>query len=188
MPTPLPATETPAAEAETPTVPSWVTDGTFDPTRAWTLIENLREEVATVKAERDTFKADAETARSEAETARAEVETAKTQAEERATAAERSLWTERALRRHPLPEGLSEEDEAELLSFLSGDSEEAVVKKAARLEALRGGPKAKEPEGETPPPALGGLPEAALTPGHGGDPKVNFDAAAIAKTARQRTT
>lgn len=183
------ASTEPTAAVQTP---PWEADGkTFDPERAWTLIVNLRQEVADGKAQVTALTAERDEAKTAAEAAATDAATAREQAEQRASAAERALWTERALRKHPLPEGLDEEEEADLLSFLSGDSEEAVVKKAARLESLRGGKKVEPAETGDPAPTaeeiLGDRPAPALNPGHGGTPPATFDAAAIAKAARNTT-
>lgn len=186
-----PAEQDPASKADKAQTPPWGDAENFDPERAWRLIENLREEVASIKAERDALKADADK-RADAEKTDLQraVERAEA-AEQRAKEAERSLWTERALRKHPLPEGLDEETEAEFLAFLSGDSEEEIVRKAARLEALRGGAKSadEKPDGEQGAGAeqsaqVPGKPAPALVPGHGGDAAEPFDPDAVAQAAR----
>lgn len=178
--------DAPKTEDPKPSTPPWGDDANFDAARAWTLIENLKADVEKIKVERDTIKTDRDSLKTAADTA-ADAEKTEAQkiadraaaAEERAKTAERSLWTERALRKHPLPAGLDEETEAEFLAFLSGESAEEIERKAARLAALSG--KAETP-GEAP--ANSTRPTPNLTPGHGGTPPVPFDAAAVAKAAR----
>lgn len=187
-------TDTDAPADKTASTPPWGSDENFDAARAWTLISNLRDEVGTIKAERDSLKASADE-RAAAEQTDAERAAARaTQAEERAKAAERALWTERALRKHPLPEGLSDEEEADFVAFLSGETPEEIERKAARLAALRGAEKTADegtPSGDQPgqaPAEIPGRPQPHLTPtpGHGGTQPEPFDAAAIAKAARAR--
>ncbi|WGH21354.1 scaffolding protein [Arthrobacter phage Emotion] len=170
------------ATDEDKSTPPWGDD--FDAAKAWTLIQNLRSDKETLKTERD-----------EAQT---KLQASK-DAEDRAVKAERELWTERALRKHPEAEDLAE--------FLTGDTEEEILTKAAKLAGVRkpadDGDKGDKPDadkdkgdadkdkGGSSPDKGDGLPAKPtpnLTPGHGGEESKPFDAEAIAKAARAAGT
>ena len=157
----------------------------FDEAKAWTLVQNLRGDKTTLQADLAT----ARQALTEAETKATAGETEK----DRADKAERSLWVERALRKHPTVSN-------DFGDFLSGDTEEEILAKAERLASV-GQPKAPaasdpKPDADAKPddpkpdadpaPALPGkpVPDLTLTPGHGGDVAEPFDPAAIAAKAR----
>jgi hypothetical protein len=158
--------------------PPWGEVENFDADKAWTLILNLRKDVETLKTDKATLtterdalvdeKAAAATAgQSEAEKADA----AARKTADDLTAARKELWVERALRKHSVPE--------ELMEFLSGDDEDAILAKAAKLAGLPA-PKAEEPAAKDDAAKPAGRPQAALTPGHGGDENV-FDPDALVK-------
>lgn len=153
--------QTPTTD-DAPAAPPWGDD--FDAERAWTLVQNLREDVATMKAERNEARAsaaDAANAARERDEARA------------------ALWAERAMRTHSLP--------AESARFLTGDTEEAVTEKAAALALMRTTPAAHAEEETAPTPALPSRPTPALVPAHGATPPPpQFDAAAVARRGRRR--
>lgn len=163
----------PAAPPAAPTKPApWGEN--FDPERAWRLVENLRADIASLKTERD-----------EARKSLQERETELSTITERATNAERGLWLEKALRKHPaLAEKVGEGDDAvDLSEFLKGDTEEEILRRAARLAALRS---PAPPKGDTPPPSTDdGRPKPDLVPGHGGTPAPPFDPDKIAAEARR---
>lgn len=167
--------DAPNADADKTSTPPWGDD--FDAARAWTLVVNLRAEVAdekeahaATKAERDTL-AEEKTA---AETAAQEATTAREAAEEATRTASRDLWIERAVRKHGLDD--------DLVEFLTGDDEEAILAKAERL-AGRNKPGKKDEE-NADAANLSGRPTPALTPAHGGDAPAPFDPDAIADSAR----
>lgn len=167
---------------DTSTTPPWGDD--FDASRAWTLLQNVRGDLAKAKDDLASERQARETAESALKDA--DPEGKLTAAETRAAEAERSLWTERALRKHSIAE--------ELVEFLSGDTEEAILAKAEKLS------KVGKPDGEQPKPDEekpdesadkpdGGLPPRPtpdLTPGHGGDTPAPFDPEAIANNARRK--
>lgn len=174
--------------------PPWGDD--FDAERAWALIQSLRAEKVTLKGERDTLKTERDTLTADLETARqartdeTDVDGKVAAAEKRATDAERGLYVERALRKHPGLEDLAE--------FLTGDTEDEIEAKAARLAAIgaKTPPAGDEGEDESSDPDpdaanedgepadLSTRPAPSLTPGHGGDESTPFDPVAIAKAAR----
>lgn len=169
-----------------PTTPPWGDD--FDAERAWTLIQNLRGDVETVKTERD----EARQERDDAKAADPEAADKLTAAETRAKTAETSLWTERALRKHSIDE--------DLVDFLTGDTEEEILAKAERLAgrskpadsadngdkggADKGGKPDADADASAGDQGLPGTPKPSLTPGHGGDTPAPFDPDAIAAKAR----
>lgn len=177
--------------------PPWGDD--FNAERAWSLITNLREEKATIKAERDAFKVERdEHARKLQESATGDKDADEKikDAIERATKAEKELYVERALRKFP--------DIADYAEFLSGDDEEAILAKAEKLASI-GKPKDDAKDGDKdgtdsdvsretdedkdghddPGAGLPGKPTPSLAPGHGGDETPAFDPVAIAKAARR---
>lgn len=170
--------------------PPWGDD--FDAERAWTLVQNLRADKDKLQGEKDTLTTELATerqAREDAEKAAkdADPEGKLSAAEKRAADAERSLWTERALRKHAIDE--------ELVEFLSGDTEEAILAKAEKLSKVGkpGTEKPKTDDEEKPDESAdkpdGGLPPRPtpdLTPGHGGDTPAPFDPEAIANNARRK--
>jgi hypothetical protein len=163
------------ADDKTTQTPPWGDD--FDAETAWTLVQNLRGEVkglktdkVALKTERDAFEAKVTEFENNGKTAE-ELAATKAQADADALkAAQRELWTERALRKHGVPE--------ELIEFLTGDDEEAILAKAEKLAGLKSAstPDPDDKGGDpTPPPST--RPASGLTPGHGGeetDP-VNLD-------------
>lgn len=178
-------------DTATPSTPPWGDD--FDAEKAWTLVQNLRGDKEKLQGEKDSLTAELTTerqAREDAEKAAKDVdpEGKLTAAEKRAADAERSLWTERALRKHAIDE--------ELVEFLSGDTEEAILAKAEKLSKVGkpgdekpGGEKSDEDKNGADKPEGGelqGRPAPALTPGHGGDSPAPFDPEAIASAARRK--
>lgn len=140
--------------------PPWGSDEDFSPARAWSLIENLRAEVAELKEAKTSANAEHE---------------AREAAEARAAEAERALLVERALRRHAIPEDLAD--------FIAAETEEEIEQRAETLAARLG---SGEPV-EEPTEDLGrSRPSPALSPGHGAEPEPTFDPAAVARRARGR--
>jgi hypothetical protein len=176
--------------------PPWGDD--FDAEKAWTLVQNLRADKDKLQGEKESLTGELTTERQAREAAETKLTEADsegkiTAAEKRAKDAETSLWTERALRKHP-------ELDEDLLDFLTGETEEEILGKAERL-AKRGKPADKpdgdKPDGDNPDgtkPAgdqtsgdgsgLPGTPKPDLTPGHGGDQKPAFDPDAIVSAIR----
>ncbi len=157
--------------------PPWGED--FDAEKAWTLIVNLRSDVQKAKD-----KADTETARADAaEKALAEAPDPAekvTAAEKRAADAERALLVERAIRKHSIPDDLAD--------FLTGDTEEEIEAKAARLASVgaKPGDEEQKPEDKAAEEVdESGRPKPALTPGHGGDGRERFDAALVVAAVRE---
>jgi len=156
----------------------------FDETKAWTLIQNLRadktrltESLATERQARETAEEAAKSSDTDGKIAAAE---------KRATDAERSLYVERALRKHSIDE--------DLVDFLTGDTEEEILARAERLakvstpKADGEKPAADKPDGEEgdkPAPELPERPTPGLTPGHGGTPPEPFDADAVVTSIRK---
>jgi hypothetical protein len=156
---PDPSTETPEGQQpDDETTPPWGDD--FDAARAWTLVQNLRADLAKAKEKRQERDPDSDAKITAAET--------------RATAAERALYVERALRKFPEVE--------DLVEFLTGDTEEEIAAKAERL-ASHGKPAGESTDNSGDAPS--GKPQPALTPGHGGAEPDPFDPDAIAKRARR---
>lgn len=168
-----PSTETPNAETpkEEQTHP-WGDD--FDPARAWSTItqqreaeKELREKLASFeKAEQE--RADAGKTELERAIARAE------KAEQAAKAAQRAS----VLAKSGLPE--------ELHDFVTGETDEAIAAQVEKLTAALAAKDAGKTPGETPDAdevKTTSRPQAALTPGHGGD-EAPFDADAIVAAVR----
>lgn len=164
-----------------PTPKTPVIEGDYDQERMTRLVENLRAELAGVKADAATSKA-ALQVREDAEKSDADKLTDRiAKADKAAADARRELLVERAVRKHNLPD--------DVVEFLTGDDADAIEAKAVRLAALSGG--TKTPEGDPAPVVDEGLPkvpEPVLTPGHGSgsDGGVAFDAKAIAAAVRNR--
>jgi hypothetical protein len=154
----------------------------FDAETAWTLVTNLRadkttlqEKVTSLTAEVESVTAERDAAASERDAAVTERDTARQDAEK----VQRETLVARIAREHELPE--------DLLEFLTGDTEDAIVAKATRLAAL-GKPAAPAGESTAETQEVSGVPAKptpGLTPGHGADPKPAFDPDAIASAARQ---
>jgi len=182
--------ENPAQTATS--TPPWGDD--FNAETAWTLVQNLRGDKDKLQTEKDDLTSKLTTERqartdAEAKLTDADPEGKLTAAETRAKVAETSLWTERALRKHP-------DLDEDLVDFLTGDTEEEILGKAERL-AKRGKPDGDKPadktedkpDGDKPADkpdgdGLPGTPKPDLTPGHGGDPKPAFDPDQIVSAAR----
>jgi hypothetical protein len=179
-------------DTATTSTPPWGDD--FDAEKAWTLVQNLRGDKEKLQGEKDSLTAELATerqAREDAEKAAKDTDPdgKLSAAEKRAADAERSLWTERALRKHEIDE--------ELVEFLAGDTEEAILAKAEKLskvgkpgsEKPKGdeGKDGEKPSGDSAPPEgdLQSRPAPTLTPGHGGDTPAPFDPEAIASAARK---
>ncbi|KTR04356.1 hypothetical protein [Curtobacterium luteum] len=161
--------------------PPWGDD--FDAERAWTLVQNLRADKDKLQGEKDTLTTELATerqARGDAEKAAkdADPEGKLTAAEKRAADAERSLWTERALRKHSIAE--------ELVEFLSGDTEEVILAKAEKLSRAGAAAAPAPAEEPTPSAEVPVRPAPDLTPGHGGEPTPEFSPATVAAALRAR--
>ncbi|WP_067201075.1 hypothetical protein [Microbacterium sp. XT11] len=159
--------QTPADESkETSSTPPWGDD--FDPARAWETITKLRNVERDLKAKVAKFeqeeqeRADAEKSELDKAIARAE------RAEQAALAAKRDA----ALAKANLPE--------ELHAFVTATDDDGIADQIAKLTAALGasdkGGKEETPSQEEQKPS--GRPQAALTPGHGGE-EAPFDADAI---------
>jgi hypothetical protein len=165
---------------DTTSTPPWGDD--FDAARAWRSAE--RSSFAFARSPRTFCRSVQARETAESALSDADPEGKLTAAEKRAADVERSLWTERALRKHEIDE--------ELVEFLSGDTEEAILAKAEKLSKVRK-PDAEKPEAaaekdaEKPSPEgdLQSRPAPNLTPGHGGDTPAPFDPEAIASAARK---
>jgi len=154
--------------------PPWGND--FDAEKAWTLLQNVRKDKTDLIAEKATLVGQV------AELQTAIQAKADEKLEDKLAAAEKSLFVERALRKHPEAE--------EFLDFLTGETEDEITAKAERLAKAgkpKGDPKPDDKKGddkkgdETPNPAdLQRRPGENLTPGHGGEQTVAFDAKSIA--------
>lgn len=147
--------------------PPWEREGqTFDPARAWALVQSLRGERDTIRTERDTYKGkvtDAERA------AMTDLQRAQTEAQENAQAAETSAG-ETARLRAAIKYGLTEED----LGFLAGVKPDEVDAKAKALATRLGIPApggGQRPPSERPTEHLRG----------GGDPTSQTEAVDVAK-------
>lgn len=190
--TEAPQTAAPDATAEgsqdqpTTEAPPWGDD--FDPARAWQTICHLRDEVRAAKAaaaeaaERaaeapeeaapDGNPGDAPSGPEEGTDDATKALADRVAAAERdAAEARRALWVERALRKYDVPDDLHD--------LVTGDTEEAVTAIAERL-AGRTRP-TKAPAADDMPRR----PDAALTPGHGGEAPKPFDPDALAARARR---
>lgn len=168
-------------DTATPSTPPWGDD--FDAEKAWTLVKNLRGDKEKLQGEKDSLTAELTTerqAREDAEKAAKDVdpEGKLTAAEKRAADAERSLWTERALRKHEIDE--------ELVEFLSGDTEEAILEKAEKLSRAGAAAASAPAEEPTPGADVPVRPAPDLTPGHGGEPTPKFSPATVAAALRAR--
>lgn len=159
---------------DTSTTPPWGDD--FDASRAWTLLQNVRGDLAKAKDDLASERQARETAESALKDA--DPEGKLTAAETRAAEAERSLWTERALRKHSIAE--------ELVEFLSGDTEEAILAKAEKLSRAGAAAASAPAEEPTPGADVPVRPTPDLTPGHGGEPTPEFSPATVAAALRAR--
>lgn len=159
----------PAEESKekTSTTPPWGDD--FDPARAWETITRQREAEKELKDKLAAYEK-AEQERADAE----KTELEKLQARlEKAEADVKAAQRAAVLAKSGLPE--------ELHGFITGDTEEAIADQVAKLTAAlgasdKGGDKEAKPSEEEQKPS--GRPQAALTPGHGGE-EATFDADAI---------
>lgn len=159
-----PVTPDPAAPADAST-PPWGAD--FDAERAWTLVQALRADVAKAKATGQAPATPAKPADPAPATPPAPADPdALTAAEARAVAAERELHVERARRKFP---DLGDD----LVEFLTGTTEDAILAQAERLAKVGAAPSAPTTDPTT------GKPVPALTPGHSADESTAFDAAAV---------
>lgn len=170
-------------DAEKPAqTPPWGED--FDAEKAWRLIQNLRADKDGLTEKVDSLTTELQESQKTAETATEKL----TAAEKARDEATHGLSIQKALRAHPDLEGYEE--------FLTGEDEEAILAKAARLSKI--GAKDDEddpkPDGEKPPKGdddddddsdLPGRPNPSLKPGHGGDSPAPFDAEALAREARE---
>lgn len=103
----------------------WGSDEEFDPEKAWTLIENLRKEVGTIKADRDHLKAKAQEIEDAKLGEKERAEKTATEATQRAAKAE----ADAARLRVALKKGLTETQAKRLV----GESEEDLEKDADEL-------------------------------------------------------
>jgi seryl-tRNA synthetase len=175
-------TEAQTNEADKGTKPEgsnpWGDD--FDAEKAWKLVQNLRGEVADLKAakstveqERDALKKAKDDAADEGKTELQKLQDRLEQIEKDSKAKDRDLALQKVLRKHPELE--------EYADLLTGDNEEELAAKAERLAKI--GKKAEGEGGDNV--ELPGKPKPNLTPGHSAEISEDFDPVAIAKAARQ---
>ncbi len=172
-----------------PPAPPWGKDEDFDPEKAWKLIQTLRGAEATLtnKVRELQTAVDAKSAADKAEADKGKSETQRlaerlAEIETQAQKDRRALLVERAQRKHNLSD--------DALIFLTGETPEEIEQRAAALAAF-GGKKDKDSSTDDVQPKddaaqLPGRPAPALRPGHGGEPAVVIDAAALATEARAR--
>lgn len=180
------------ADAENNSTPPWGDD--FDAEKAWKLIQNLRTDKTELTEKVTSLTTDLETERQAREAAEkavseADVDGKVAAAEQRAAEAEKSLYVERAIRKHEIPE--------DLVDFLTGDTEEEILKKAERLASVgkppagnSNNPNPDDKDGEQDKPKVDaqGRPVPDLRPGHGGDDGPEpFDPDKIVASVRNST-
>lgn len=124
--------EAPAVQEESSTVPPWERDGeTFDPERAWKLVQNLKAELAAVKAKQaEAPEPAAEEPEQESATEPAEAETSESQDDSAAQIA--SLQAELARVKALASVGLSQD----FAMFVPGETSEEIEKNLATLQQL----------------------------------------------------
>lgn len=163
-------------------------EGEFDASRATRLIENLREEVRTLKEERTSLKTEKQE-REDAEKSEVDrLKDALTRSENETKEARRALHVSRAQAKH----GLSDEEADEFLSGL--DDEEKILARAERLAGLRGGSQVEsgEESGEGEEESgeesgdLPSKPKPGLKPGSGAEADGDLDEDALVARARER--
>lgn len=163
--------------------PPWGDD--FDAATAWRLVQNLRTDKENLTTERDALK----TKLTEAEATATEATDKVTAAEAKRDELQREVYVAKALRAHP--------DLEDYVEFLTGDTEEAILDRAARLSSIgrkpddadKGGKGGESTggDGDNSGDGLPGRPEPKLKPGHGGDAPQPFDPDAIAAAARSHS-
>ncbi|HLR96541.1 MAG TPA: hypothetical protein VK053_18600 [Jiangellaceae bacterium] len=139
------------ADAKTEPTPPWGSDEEFNPERAWSLIQNLRGELATTK-EKAAAAADLEAKVREYEDAKLSDEERNTRDLEEAREKTAALATENALLRAAVEHGLSDED----LELLQDVPAEAIPERAAKLAARLGAGTPPKPPAARPSEALRG--------------------------------
>lgn len=124
--------EAPAPQEESPTVPPWERDGEiFDPERAWKLVQNLKAELAAVKAKQtEAPEPVAEEPEQESAAEPAEAETSESQDDSAAQIA--SLQAELARVKALASVGLSQD----FAPFVPGVTSEEIEKNLATLQQL----------------------------------------------------
>jgi hypothetical protein len=124
--------EAPAPQEESPTVPPWERDGEiFDPERAWKLVQNLKAELAAVKAKQtEAPEPVAEESEQESAAEPAEAETSESQDDSAAQIA--SLQAELARVKALASVGLSQD----FAPFVPGVTSEEIEKNLATLQQL----------------------------------------------------
>ncbi|QOI66918.1 scaffolding protein [Microbacterium phage GardenState] len=163
------APQTDPAKEPTGSTPPWGDD--FDPARAWDTIQKQREAEKELKAKLDAFEK-AEQERSDAE----KTELEKLQARlEKAEADLKAKAREALLAKSGLPEDLHD--------LVTADTDEGIAAQVAKLQTALGGQKN---DGNDPAPEVkpSSRPQAALTPGHGGEPTPETDLDAIVAAVR----
>lgn len=124
--------EAPAPQEESPAVPPWERDGEiFDPERAWKLVQNLKAELAAVKAKQtEAPEPVAEESEQESAAEPAEAETSESQDDSAAQIA--SLQAELARVKALASVGLSQD----FAPFVPGVTSEEIEKNLATLQGL----------------------------------------------------
>jgi hypothetical protein len=162
--------------------------GEFDAERASRLIENLRQEVASLKEERTTLKSEKQEREDAEKTELDRLKDRLAAAENETKEARRAHSVSKAQAKH----GLSDEEAEEFLSGL--DDEEKILARAERLAGLRG-PGSQEENGgdendegdEGGQDDLPSKPKPNLRPGSGGsEDSGEIDEDAIVEAARER--
>ena len=152
----------PDPNAQKPSTPPWGDD--FDAEKAWTLVQNLRTDKATLQTKLGEVEKERDDATAAAQAAEAE----KTTAVEDAEKAVRELNVERVKAKHELPD--------ELLEFLTGKTPEEIEAQAERLSKIGKAAAPAEPkEPEPKAPEIPAKPKPSLTPGHGGEDSTPID-------------
>jgi hypothetical protein len=154
----------------------------FDAAKAWRLVTNLREELKTIKGERDSLKTQKQAEESEGQSELQKLQNRLAELEKGAKEKEREIALQKVLRKHPELEDIAD--------LLTGETEEELFQKAERLASLskpkNDGEQEANDGGNAEEQELPGMPKPNLKPGHsGGDESASFDPVAIAKAARR---
>lgn len=171
-PTPVDPEADKAPAPDAPEAAPWGDD--FDKDRAWKTITTQRAEAKALRAELAEFQAAKKAAEDASKTEAEKLAERTTAAESDLAASRREVWALRAAVKHALPDDLAD--------FLTGDTEEAVMKQAERLAGFT----TKGDDKPTPADGLPTKPVPDLKPGDKGiDDTGPFDPLAAAEAARK---
>lgn len=125
--------EAPAVQEESSTVPPWERDGeTFDPERAWKLIQNLKAELATAKAKQaeapESIATEEPAPEPEAEPAESEISESQDDSAVQIASLQAELARVKALAAVGLPQDFA--------PFVPGETSEEIEKNLATLQGL----------------------------------------------------